>query len=758
MAAEARAVRAISFEEDFLNARLVYQSLAVGSAERAPLRRKLFDYLLTPVATLNPDLVRKEVRDSSVSDHYDRIVESFKDALELVAPEELWGKGAPRLDEVERSQLAASARMVRALYAPRGNETAVAMALFVLATLEPKNGEWVARLDELLPWVDRGAQLAVNGGGPRQTTTLAEALEAVSASWPAPLVAQRLGDVYLQRQERLARALRRPIGTGEARSAALGEILLEGDAIQATAVNLACLYLRPGQLEAAAEALAKVAQKPGDDPDLRALVSAAARSGAPPQAYLALARRLLPRHELLGGTSSDRLDPAAALAILQRGLARHPTNVELLVLASRVARFVPAPYLALRYIEDARAVLEKTQPSSEELATVSAELVELSFTRLRTRIDPEHIEPATREAEALRALSAEARRRFGEEQVKISEADIDSVLARGLVDAGMPDRAETLFLRAQKVPELSAEVAVELATLAQKRGDAARAVVILRDALERHQSAAPAQETIGFVEAQSKLARNLGNALEAAGEIDHARRAWTISLRGWERLMVEHLRRKTLTASSEATLEVGRLYYLLGKQTDGIQKFGEAIEQNEGRDQSYIDTLAFLVQRGETDAALDVYRRAMGKPSRTVSEYVKIYASLWIMDLTRRAGRAPDQAAEDYLRALDARRVHLRPPRASAWYLQLAKFAIGRASYDELLPKADTTGKRAELYFYEAMRRLAAGRRDDAHSLWTKVIETKMFSFFEYEMASRYLRVGAPSQAAPAGASEAEAI
>ena len=75
----------------------------------------------------------------------------------------------------------------------------------------------------------------------------------------------------------------------------------------------------------------------------------------------------------------------------------------------------------------------------------------------------------------------------------------------------------------------------------------------------------------------------------------------------------------------------------------------------------------------------------------------------------------------------------------------LARYAIGRVSYEQVLAAADTAGKRAEIYFYEGMRRLADGKPDDAHQLWQKVIETRMFSFFEFDMASRYLRLGAPT-------------
>jgi lipoprotein NlpI len=68
-------------------------------------------------------------------------------------------------------------------------------------------------------------------------------------------------------------------------------------------------------------------------------------------------------------------------------------------------------------------------------------------------------------------------------------------------------------------------------------------------------------------------------------------------------------------------------------------------------------------------------------------------------------------------------------------------------SYQQMVPRADTPGKRAELYFYEAMRRLADGRSDDAHALWNKVLETHMVEFLEFDMAARYLRSGAPTRA-----------
>jgi tetratricopeptide (TPR) repeat protein len=754
-AAEAAAVKQVGYEEDFLDARLVLQALPVGTRERAGLRSKLVRYLIGPISSIDVERARKDPTYLGGNDDFERLFESFHDALDLYAPAELWSSDGLRLAADERAILDRAARAVVTLFSPRGNEQAVATGLFVLISLEPGERAWSDRLQQLFAWLETGTQIA--GGSRGAVTTPVEVLEAVAGVWPSPPVVERLTEVALERQGRLSQSLRRPLGTGTGRSA-IGDLLVDSEAMQSLAVNLAALYLRCGDMPRTQAALGRLAGKPGDDPELRELVSAAARSGARGSDFLALARRFLPRLEPLGGTSNDRLDPAAAAEILRRGLERHPNDTNLLVLASRVARFQPAPFLALRYLEEAQLVLERGHASADTLGEISAEQLELSFSRLRVHIDPDRIEPAAREAESLRRQFAESRRRFGEGRIKVSDADIDFELARGFVDAGLIDRAEPLLLRAHREAQASVEVTLQIGRLVSKQGEASRAAQILGEALANHERNAPPEETIGFVEAQSKLARALGDAYELGGRLEDARKAWRLAVRGWERLMVEHLRRKNLNASAEATFEVGRLYYLLGRRADGVQKFNEAIEQNESRDQTYIDTLAFLVQRGESEAALNVYRRVLTKPTRTVSEYVKVYSSLWILDITRRGSKTPDPAAEAFLRSLDSRKLQLRPARAAAWYGPLARYALGRLTYDQILPLADTPGKRAELYFYEAMRRLAEGRSDDAHELWNKVLETKMFSFFEFDMASRYLRSGAPTSPRAEPSSDAETI
>ena len=747
LATEAGRIGKIAYEDDFTEARLVFQALPANAPERAALRGKLLHYLLDPVLALNPTALKREVRDLENDDVYDTIFDSFRDALSLYDPAELWSS-PPRIPEAEQRLLRPAAELVVSVFSPRGGAEQVALALAALTTMAPEVRDWRDRLDQVVRWTEEANSLSDRG--PRRSSSAIDVLEGALGDWPAPAVIQRLDALYLERQQRVVSGMRRP-GTGESARRALGELLLaHGDEVQRAVVSMGGVYLRAGLIGEAARRTNVLAGQTGDDPELRGLLVAAAKPDAAAADFLALARRFLPRIEFLGGTASDAPDPVIALRVLEAGIARHPSNAEMLVLSSHVARLLSSYFLAIRRLEEAQAILERTPAAAELNARVSAELIELYFLRLRLRLDPERDAPAYAEADALKQRFAETRQRFQSADMKVKAADIDFELARSYVNAGQIDRAEPLFLRAREEGEPTAEVTVELANLALKRGDPRRAAQIVREGLDSLRNAqSSTRDTIGSVEGRSRLERLLGDCTDAAGDHSGAEAAWRGSLIGWERLMIEHLRRKNLAESAEAAVEVGRLLYLLGRHAEGLQKFDEAIEADGDRDQSYIDTIAFLVQQGETDAALSVYHRALARPGRAVSEYVKVYTSLWVLDLSRRTSKLSDPKAEAFLRTLDRRHGDLRPRRGAAWYHLLARYAVGQLTYEKMLAAADTSGKRAEIYFYEGMRRLADGKSDDAHELWQKVIETRMFSFFEFDMASRYLRFGAPTSPAP---------
>jgi tetratricopeptide (TPR) repeat protein len=756
---EATQIRNVQYEDDFIEARLVFQALPLGVPERAALRQSLMRYLLGPVVALSAEGLKREVRDLENDDVYDRIYDSFRDAVALYEPAELWVPDPrTKMSAVEQDLLGRTARLVLEVFSPRGADSQVALALATLATIDPSSRDWPDRLTQLVNWTE-DASASGDSSGFRRPTTAADVLESAFGDWPAPSLAGPLDHLYADRQKKFVSVLRRPLNGGESSRKALGDLLLaHGQDMQRAVVNVATLYLRCGLVDQAARQAAALAEQPGDDPELRAVLDAAAKTGADAGDFLRLSRRFLPRMELLGGTATDSADPLVAFRVLQAGLARFPGDPELLLLSAHVARILSSPFLAIRQLEEAQAVLEGNPAAGDRPAKISAELLELYFVRLRLRLDPERVSPAFDEADLLRRRSAEIRQRFQNADIKVRDADIDFEVARSYLNAGQVDRAEPLFLRARSAGEPTGEVTIELANLALKRGNPRRATEILREAIDAMRTKDASQDTIGSVEGRSRLERLAGDAYDVAGDRASAEVAWRGALIGWERLMIEHLRRKNFGASAEATVEVGRLLYLLGRHAEGLQKFDEALEQDSDRDQSYIDTIAFLVQNGEADAAISIHRRGLARPNRAVSEYVKVYTSLWVLDLTRRTTKVPDPNAEAYLRTLDQRHPELRPHRGAAWYGQLARYATGKIGYPEILASADTTAKRAEIYFYEAMHQLAEGKPDDAHQLWQKVIDTKMFSFFEFDMASRYLRVGAPTSPPAARTTNTETI
>ena len=130
LAREAGALPAITAEEDFFEAKLLYQALPDRSDARTRLRGKLLEYLLGPIATLDAERLRKNPGLLGTEDDFDRLQDSLRDALDLFSPSSLWTPGGLPLTDQERTLLRQSAKLVVAAYSPRGSELPVATALF----------------------------------------------------------------------------------------------------------------------------------------------------------------------------------------------------------------------------------------------------------------------------------------------------------------------------------------------------------------------------------------------------------------------------------------------------------------------------------------------------------------------------------------------------------------------------------------------------------------------------------------------------
>jgi hypothetical protein len=90
---------AITNEEDFFEAKLLHQALPDNAPERARLRGKILDYLLAPIAALDAEQLRRTPSPLGSEDDFDRLQDSFRDALDLFPPSALWAAGGPQLSD-----------------------------------------------------------------------------------------------------------------------------------------------------------------------------------------------------------------------------------------------------------------------------------------------------------------------------------------------------------------------------------------------------------------------------------------------------------------------------------------------------------------------------------------------------------------------------------------------------------------------------------------------------------------------------------
>ncbi|MBI5479230.1 MAG: tetratricopeptide repeat protein [Deltaproteobacteria bacterium] len=685
-------------EEDIAEARAVYGGIPVGAPERASYRRALLEHDLERVARAT----RRGKSEAAFA--------AFSDALALWDAAELRGP-------VDEPRLARDARTIATAWSRRGAEREVLTALHALHTLSGNSREVAAEIERIHGWLDDAGRADPPG---TRWQRLIDAYEAIVRVWPSPAAVERLHRLYLERQVAVSRGVRG--GFGAPGGGGVREMLAAHASFMRTGFNLARLYLRVDQPERALEALKGLAGQPGEDPELLGLLekSTAKEVTAPDELAVARHLGLSATQRGPGGPAEERgADLDAALRVCRDVIARFPQEIMGYLCAGEMAYHTQRRGLAIRVFEAAQAYDPARREPYDALSI-------LYYQRFRGRLSEEALQDAKGEVANLEKLHAEVRRRWPDQPLQPPLAASYLELGRGYYNFGKVDEALQLYDKSLKLEPLP-ETYEQMGLTYLKLGDHARAI----QAFERASGMAPAEAPRKRMW-EARLQRLIGDAHDLAGRADAARRSWRSALAGWDEVLQTSTPRDDRLA--DALVERGRLLVALGDPDEGLRSFDRAIETDVARADSYVDAMAFLVPRGYLEQAAAIFRRAAARPDAEVSEYFKAYAALWIIDLARLRKQPPDDVALSYLDSLDGPR----------WYVQLARFALGRVSRADLEPKADAPGKRCELLFYEAMRLLAAGDRAAASELWRKVIATGMLGYFEYDMAAHYLRRGPP--------------
>ena len=662
----------------YKNQREIYDALPVHTPRREEFRQRLLTHLLRRLD--------RELRSSAEA----AALKTFVAAITLFHPTEVF-LGRPRSPE-----LAQAAVRLGGLFSPRGDEENVLLALCVQMTLSGDDRQVMARIREVIDWVDEAQQL-VHGPAARGAH-LVQVLEKVSRNWSSAFVVDKLRTLYIERRMILARAM-----SGEAyRHLRLAlPSLLQGATFQ-TGYRIVRLYLTVDRPYEALSRLRELVVDGEADAELRAILEQAVSPTANVRDQIRLAEHF------------EERDREVALRICEAATDRFPQHAAAYECLGRLAAATDRHFLAVTALE--RAV----QLAPDQL-TYAESLAKNYQRRLFEMIGDDQLEEAEAEAVRIEAFYRRIEQRF-RTRLKPSLARIYYAIGHGYFNAGRVVRATAAFQRSVG-SEPTADALVQLATIRLKKEDATGALAHLAHA-EKVARGVPAD----MIFWEGRLRGLRGRALELAGKADEARSEHTRAIEAWRRWQSVGLQPD---AQAEAFIYEAQSLYSLGSKARSLEALERAIDVQPDRKETYADVIAMLITHGHLPEALDALHRALGRTG--VSEYLKTYCSLWVIGLARRAGLPPDELAVQHLRRLSG----------SSWYVRLAQMTLDRVSYDDLLKEARSIGNKAELYYYRADRLLAEGKLPEARELWRKVLDTDMLGFYEFEMSFFNLRNGA---------------
>jgi tetratricopeptide (TPR) repeat protein len=688
--APAGPVKAITNEDDYGTARQEYDALAVGDAERAPRRAALATWLL------------KQVRDGVEGGHPEDAYDAFKQAATLWDPSEL------QAGKLSDPALLDGARRIEQAFRKRGAHEEVLAALVVEMALDPADAGARGRYDEIARWLRAGGATESEMGAPVDgRSRVIDDLETVARLWPSPFVVAQLTALYLERHD--AGSASDPLAGGRRpRRGSDLRALLAGGPRPTTGYDLARLYLRISRPDEAVAQLQKLkAPQPGDE-QIRLLVERYASKQALPSDALNVAMLLAQGHD----------DADVAERVCSDAAGRFPKAPEPHLCAGEIAMAREQLVVAMRELEAARQLQPADRKIWEQLARLWQQRLFALVSNQDQAFDVTELETQLKKVEAFHGA---AQKQFPGEPLHPSLAGALFEVGRGYYNVGRLHKAMEYLERSVGV-EPSATALEQMGQIRLKQGEAKEAIALFERAV-----ALPKSERSEEILWRAHLRHDLGDAFEALGDAASAETARKGAIADWDALTNIGL---TADGKVEAAIERAKLYYQLGDRDEALSQFELAIDAAPDRAGTYADVIAFLVPRGELDEALDAYHRALGR--NEVTEYLKVYCSLWIVDLARRAKQPVDPLASSYLASMDG----------GKWYDDLARWATGRESDETLLSHANTPAKKAESSYYRAMRAVEVGNDDEAKRLWKEVVDTDMMAFFEYDMAQMFLKLG----------------
>lgn len=674
----------LAYDQDLQMARDRYQALAPGDQARAALRAALAD-----------EYARRVRAALEAPDQLQRAHEMLMELASMWTPAELEA-GAPGMEAYVDE-----ARAARDVLARAGADLEAAAALYFLQAADPAarqaaDSPYLDEIQEIFAYADALAVARFGDGAERSRPI--EILAAVLEGLPSRPVVDALVAQVHERQSALLARFR-----SDGPSADL--IHAHGAGVFRASWSVVRALARAGRLEEAPAAL-KGLETMGTDADMAGLVDAALAPDAGEEQWLALAAAF--QHE-----DPEQADPGAALQVCLEGARRLPGSAALAYAAAEIALAIDRPSQAVALYERGMA-LAPGRDAAETLA-------DLYSTRVAVLALAERPHAALEQLAALERFHAQAARRWPGKPLKSDLAQAYAAMGRGMVGLGELATARR-YLERSVTQRRNHEALALLGTIALKQDRFREARQHLDAAL-----ALPADGVYLQLE-RARVLRLAGDAAAGMGDGARAARHWAQALEAW--LTLAQAIDLPPRFQGEMLVESARAHWALGDRDTALRAFEAAVDVDTDGEDTHTSVVSFLITRGDYERALDAYHRALG--NYEISDYAKVYMSLWMLAEARRRGEAPDALAEEFLAGREG----------ALWYDDLARYATGRLGLGALQARAGTRGRRAELAYYTAVLGDPGGPRA-VRSLLERVLATDMVLFFEYDMAKHWLGQGA---------------
>lgn len=669
-------------KQSFARVERAYRRLEPSNPQRPAIRERLVRHLL------------HEAEGAHRADEYDAAVEQLASITSLYRPDELAGGLHPELLPL--------AQYLRVEGERRGDEGRVLSALWIQAHLAQDKTEPEQQYQVLRRWSDEARRDL--GGVGEHLKGLIDVMAEHARLTPAPEVLDALAQLYAERRQQLITAMGPegeppPEGSGLSRE----EFRDVSVTLARAPLDIAGVYLLHQNFDSALDRLSKLQGVTGLEPRIRTIVEiVAGNKSEAPSALLALSRVY---NEMRGFS--------VASALCMYGVRTYTEDARFPQCLGRLAA------LDDDYAEAASEYAEAVRLAPEERELYDEALEVLANLMRGEMFDGDPSETRSL-AEQARTILNERVKRWPELAPPVKLEELELAVALAEMSAGNADEAK-LHLQASLDKRETTRALIQMGQLHARIGQ--------RDEAAKYFARALDKTTLRDVEEarlRAQILEQMGDVQRGSGKPAEAKQAYTEAMSIWESALksgAEEMER------AFGEIRRGVLLARLERQSEALDAFELAMQAVPYDRETYAQILSFMVVGAPN---LEIAQAILQRAQRqlTLDPEWRTYFSLWVQAI---AGRTKSPVPPDVTRLLT------RLARSDTWWGRLAQFGAGTLDHSQLSSFAKTRGEQVEADFYEGTHRVAKGELAEARALFQKVLDSRMVSFFEFQMAQELM-------------------